>query len=207
MSDLIKNVEIAPDVYEVVASYTQAQAAAPDDLGLVRSWVARYPQFRSELSAASYAQITQGSDWLTEPLSDTEEYDAEIVEIGQRLLSAELSPTMPPVHSLVEAAKAQGLTPKALAETIHLDIPLLAKLEQRGIRVATIPQALVQSIADTLHRSVSDVMAYLIGPPRLPAAAHFRARQAPVVRPEEDFHTALQSAPAEIQAYWQENAE
>ena len=58
-----------PDVYDVCLAFSQAQAAAPVDRGLVFEWVRRFPQFADDLLTTDWAWYEEGL-LLTDALED-----------------------------------------------------------------------------------------------------------------------------------------
>jgi len=195
------------DVYDTVQAYADAQAAAPDNHALLQTWISAYPQFQDELRVVSWQIWTQGPDWPRADEAVSPEEDPELVAAGRSVL-ASLFPQETfalPLTSLLAAAKAKGLDPHDLAQALHLDIALLARLEQRLIRVASLPRRLVEQIAQTLDRSPADVTAFLRGKPSFAASAHYKARQAPSISSQTDFAAVLTSSSADARRAWQED--
>ena len=197
-------------------AYAITQAAAPDDRGLLREWLSCYPQFQEELVAVSQQVWTKGPDWLSADDSggagEEPEEDPELIAAGRHALAFLLPETtidLPaanselPLVSLLAAAKAKGLSARDLAQALRLDIPLLARLEQRLIRAATIPRSLVERIAQTVDFSIADVTNYLRGGPSLAASAHYKAMQAPRAGEQSDFLEVLKSSSADSRTFWE----
>ena len=114
-----------------------------------------------------------------------------------RKVRAEPTPpqTAAPIADLVQAAKAQGLTAKALAAQIGIGLPLVAKLNQRLIRLATLPDELINRMAEALQTSGEQVRAYLARPATLSAAAQYKSDGVPSVSPMQRI-SPRPSAPA-----------
>ena len=209
------------DLYDIVQAYAAAQTAASDDWELLQEWIIRYPQFRDELAAVSWQAWTKGpdrlrADWLSADDSgnagEEPEEDPELIAAGHAALAfllPETNSALPaanselPLVSLLAAAKAKGLSARDFAQALRLDIPLLARLEQRLIRAATIPRSLVERIAQTVDFSVADVANYLRGGPSLAASAHYKAMQAPRAGEQIDFLEILKSSSADARTFWE----
>jgi hypothetical protein len=119
------------------------------------------------------------------------------VAIGKRTLAAyqtrRAASAEPPLASLKETAGKRGLTLKALANGLDLGLPIVAKLEQRLLRLESIPARLIDRLADSLQVSAKQVRAYLAQPPALSSAALYRADAAPRTGSQEEFAQAIQT--------------
>src|SRR4051794_27846086 len=90
------------------------------------------------------------------------EAEARTVEIGRQVV-AEMRARYgigAPLSSLTEAARTRGLTPKTLAERLGVGMTIVAKLQQRLFRFTSLPEAMIDAIADTLEVTSSQVRAY-----------------------------------------------
>lgn len=195
------------EVDDVLFAYAQACQAAPDDRTLLREWAARYPAHADALVEVSLAGFAAGLS-LTDPLEDGPE-DAETVALGRAVLDGYFAPPKPLV-SLVDEAKARGLTPREFARALRLDTPTLARLNQRLLDAATLPRSLVRQAAQTLGRSADEVAAYLRLPPRLASGAQYKARQAPVLResgPRQKFTDVLGGLSQADRDFWRAEIE
>ncbi len=194
------------DEDDVLQAYAQARRAAPDDRTLLRAWAARFPDHADALIAVSFAGLAAGVS-LSDPLEDGPE-DAETVALGRAFLDDYFMPAQ--IVSLVDEARARGLTPPAFAKTLRLDTPALGRLNQRLLEAATLPRALVRRVAEALGRSADEVAAYLSRPPRLAAGAQYKAKAAPVLResaPQQSFADATRGLPQDDRDFWQSEAE
>lgn len=204
--DMLTTPILEPDLYETIQAFADARAASADDRGLLQDWINRYPEFQNELRAVSWQIWAQGPDWLNADELGSAEEDMELTALGRGVMDSLLPHAIsaPPLTSLLAAAKAKGLSNRDLAEALHLDIPLLARLEQRLIRAASLPRLLVEQMAQTLDRSVAEVAAYLRGGASLAAGAHYKAQQAPSAGSQVGFAEVLTRSSADVRIFWQE---
>lgn len=166
----LENLPDDSDLYDVLLAFDRALGdAPPGERGLLRRWTARFPRLAGELEAAGYARFALGRT-LTDDVEEAE-WEPEA--------AAETTAAKPPLTSLLAEAQARGLDAAGFAQALRLDRVLVARLNQRALDAASLPRALVASIAGTLGRSSGEVAAFLRGGPRLAAAAHYRARRAP----------------------------
>lgn len=100
---------------------------------------------------------------------------------------------MAPLSDMIQAAKAHGLTGKALAGQLGIGLPLLAKLNQRLIHLSTLPDELINRLSDSLQASVEQVRDYLARPATLSSAAQYKSDGVPEVADAEDFANAVRA--------------
>ena len=175
------------DADDVALAFDRALSAAPEDRTRLKRWTARFPQFADDLLAVAYARAALGLT-LTGAVED---FAGDAVRV--------------PLTSLLDDARAQGLSAQDFARRLRLDTPLLTRLNQRLLDAATLPRTLVRSAAEALDRPAGEIIAYLRRPPRLASAAQYRARQAPALEAPEarqSFGAALGRLPAADQDYW-----
>lgn len=186
-----KDTDMSASLEMVLAQY--ADAAAAGDAGVER-WLTAYPHYALELArfAADMACLSDlGDACLDEP----DDGDAPFMAALARFTPPQ---RRAPIASLCLEAQRSGLSPVELARRLGLDVSVLAKLDKKLIRPATLPRRLVALVAEELRRSVEEVTAYF-RTPIVPAVAvralSFRAPSAPVVPREESFADAVRSAP------------
>lgn len=190
--------EYAEDALYVAWSEDR-QTGAPQPL---HAWIDRYPEHRHSLI-----------DWATEmPVVEYGlEYavpdavgEAQTLAIGKSVLSemrtryfAVQTSAAPintvPINDLVQTAKARGLTAKALAAKLGVGLSLMAKLNQRLLKVGTLPQTLIDRLAAELNTGVAEVRDYLARPATLAAAAQYKSDGVPQVAEAEEFAEALRA--------------
>lgn len=174
-------------------------------------WIRRYPEFESEL--IEFAVSWSLMKWLP-PSSDSEEVDEETlvlrgVSVVQNLLHRQLqepaSESVAPLESLITEGRARGWEPHRLAQVTRLGDSLLRKLDRRLISHASIPQELINHLAQVLQREATSISAYLQLGPTLGATTEHRSEQAPKLMEPEDFFDAVRADPTisgEHAEYW-----
>ena len=173
------------------------QANAPRSL---REWVNRYPQHAPSLIA--WAADMPLLECALESAIPDSNAEAHTLAVGRQAL-AEMraqyfaaQPAAAPaaaIDNLLQAARTHGLTAGRLAARLNVGLPLVAKLNQRLVRLATIPESLLQGLADELQTGVEQVRAYLARPATLAASAQYKADSAPQVSAPEDFADAVRA--------------
>jgi len=173
----------------------------------LREFIQRYPQFQHELT--EFAASWQLSEALPMSPDVQRVSDEMIVERGIRAVNELLSGrqfqvepagvpvgsvAQPPVRSLLDEARAQGLRPRQFAAAVGMGESLLAKLDRGLIRFASIPREAMESIAEALHRDLASIQSYLEArTPSVAPMAAFKADQAPEVGQPEDFASAVET--------------
>lgn len=184
------------------------------DAATLEKWVARFPQFRRDLIdfAATWAE--------QEILPEAPELGAEV---EKRLIDRAMSHVQnvsfsrgaasqegeKPIESLTAEAKALGRSVPELAKACGLDIALIAKLNNRLIKAATIPASLVRHMAREIGRSSNALQAYLERSPSATAGQSFLAQGKPNgERRQESFAEAVRasSLPDAAKARWLDKA-
>lgn len=173
------------------------QAGKPRPL---REWVNRYPQYAPSLIA--WAADMPLLECALESAAPDRNAEARTLAVGRQALAemrayyfaarTEAQPA-PAIDNLLQAAKTHGLTAGKLAARLNVGLPLVAKLNQRLVRLATIPESLLQGLADELHTGVEQVRAYLARPATLAASAQYKADSVPQVSAPEDFADAIRA--------------
>ena len=212
MSNQIEQVEL-DDVLDAFLATGAPSATA------LREFIQRYPQFQHELT--EFAASWQLSEALPMSPDVQRVSDEMIVERGLRAVDELLSGrefqvapagvpvgsvAQPPVRSLLDEARAQGLRPRQFAAAAGMGESLLAKLDRGLIRFASIPREAMESIAEALHRDLASIQSYLEArTPSVAPMAAFKAEQAPEVGQPEDFASAVETdatMSAEQRQHW-----
>ena len=180
--------------------------AAPRPL---TEWIAAQPE-----CAAALIQWTAAEPVLeyAASLPENAPGEAKTRAVGRQVLAemrarytVQSAPVLT-IISLQDAAKAQGKTLKTLARQIGIGFTVACKLQDRLIHAATVPQALVQRLADALGLSGEQVRAYLQQPPRLAAGAMYKSDGVPQAAAPQDFTEAVETAADMLPAdknFWQ----
>lgn len=177
----------------------------------VDEWIRRYPVFERELIefAASWSLMK----WLP-PAPDAKEVDeatlvlrgmSVVQNVLHRQSSEPASDPVAPFESLIAEGRARGLEPRRLAKVVGVGDSLLRKLDRRLITHASIPQELIERLAQVTQREVTTIAAYLQQGPTLTAATEHRSEQAPKLMELEDFFDAVRADPTishEQAEYW-----
>ena len=164
-------------------------------------WTRRYPEFEQELIefAASWSLMK----WLP-PSPGAEEVGEETLvlrgmSIVQNLLhsqsSESASESVSSFESLIVAGRERGLDPRRLAQAVGLGDSLLRKLDRRLIIQASIPQELIDRLAQVVQRETMTIIAYLRQDPTLAATTDYRSEQAPTIMDLENFFDAVRADP------------
>lgn len=177
----------------------------------LRAWIRRYPQFERELTdlAASWA--------LTEHLPPNREAidedrlllrGASLVGniLHERRAARDRQEEEPStIVSLLVRGNEIGLKFRSLAEAVGMSPALVREIDRRLIRLASIPDEAIRSLARALRCAPGAILRYLDGPPRFAPGAQYRADQAPVLGEQCDFFVAVRedkSLSAEQRARW-----
>jgi transcriptional regulator with XRE-family HTH domain len=174
-------------------------ASEPDPSGAVlREWIRRYPYYERELTDFAVGWILM--DTLP-PDPDTEEPDEEALmrrgtTIIEDLLPGEEDEQLSREEhrsfvGLLGEAKDLGLTMYELANVTGLSAALVAKLDQRLIRAATVPTEVLGDLARAIQRTTEEVLDHLRREPVLPTALEHKAEVAPAVPDQQDFFDAV----------------
>ena len=164
-------------------------------------WLRRYPDFEQEIIkfAASWS-LMEGLP----PAPDAEEVDEEALvlrgmSVVQNVLhgySAEsASESVASFESLIAEGEEIGFEPSRFAHAVGVGDSLLRKLDRRLIAFASIPQELIDRLAQVVQREATTVIAYLRQDPKLPGTTEYRSEQAPIIMDLEDFFDAVHADP------------
>lgn len=163
----------------------------------LQRWIVRYPNYERELTDFAAAWILM--DTLP-PAPGTEKTDEEaLVERGQAVIDTvfpkEEQPApggeRHPLVGLLDEASGLGLTMHELADVTGLSPALVAKLDQRLIRVATVPNDVLRRLAEAVRRSTGEILVHLHREPVVPGAMEHKADEAPTVPERQNFFDAV----------------
>lgn len=177
----------------------------------LREWIRRYPQFERELTnlAASWA--------LTEHLPPNREaideerlllQGASLVGniLHERRSARDRQREEPSaIVSLLARGNDVGLKLRSLADAVGMSPALVREIDRRLIRLASIPDEAIRSLARALRCAPEAILQYLDGSPRFAPGAQYRADQAPALGEQRDFFVAVhedKSLSAEQRARW-----
>lgn len=157
---------------------------ASDPTAQVADWAARYPA-----QAREFAYLAADRAFPT-PSADS----AHAQSIGMSVLREKRAAYSATFASLKSVAEARGHTAESLAAALKLPLGLFWKLHRRLVSFETIPQVLINQLAEKLDRSVDELARYLRQPPQLAAGASYRSDSAPQAT-QESFASALGNDP------------
>lgn len=170
------------------------EQAAPRPL---KHWIAEYPSFTDDLLTwASELPLMTTTLYRT----DTTAEEARLGKVGRSVVAemrARYGMAHPALTSLTEAAQQRNLRLRDVAERVGIGVPILSKLEQRLLKAATLPETLIQKLAEALELGTEAVREYLRQPPTLAAGAAYQytGKAAPSVTNQQDFAEAIRSCP------------
>jgi hypothetical protein len=200
---------------DVLTGYLAAGAMDSDSL---RQWIEHYPEYEQELT--DFAMAWMLSESLPVPPGAAQVTDSRLVERGMQAVQQLLTKKQQPesaallasssaaeqISGLMAEARARGLRPRQFVQVTGLGDALLAKLDRRLIRFASIPNEVIERIASALQRDLDSVRQYLQQAPSFATTAAYRAEQAPQLAEPEDFFAAAASdstMSAAQRAHWQ----
>ncbi len=175
------------------------EEAAPRPL---RDWIADYPTFADDLGQwASELPLLESAYSLPGEAAEV----ARLGRVGRAVVAemrAKYGMARTPLNSLAEGAKRRGLRLPEVAKRLGVGMPIVSKLDQRLLQFATLPDALLQKLAETLEVSLNTVQDYLRQPPTLASSAAYRytGDAAPQVLAQESFEDAIRGCPGMSEA-------
>lgn len=92
---------------------------------------------------------------------------------------------------ILSRAKAQGRSIVQLANAAELSVALIAKLDLRLFRFASVPIQVIGKLCEVLAVSVDEVSAYLQQGAAFAPGAEYRADEAPSLPDQQDFFEAV----------------
>lgn len=176
-------------------------ASGADPNAPLDEWIRLYPEYEEEL--IEFAVSWSLMKWLP-PAPDAEEVDEDTLvlrgmSVVQNLLHAQSlkssSNAVVPLASLLEEGRNRGYKPRQLAQEVELGNSVLRKLDRRLIRYTSIPQELIEKLAEVIQSEPVRVATYLQQRPILATATEHRSEQSPALTAQEDFFDAVRSDP------------
>jgi hypothetical protein len=159
-------------------------------------WVARYPEYRDELTRffATWAMQEASSEKVTvvdEALAGQRMVSQAMNLLYKQKVARTSDAEAEKAARLCDVLIAQGVSEEEFAPRCGLDELIVAKLDRRLIRFLSIPLRCFKKIAAALGRSIEEVRAMLAGAP-IPLRT-YKARERPEVK-TEDFVDAVRSS-------------
>lgn len=192
---------------EVLDAYRSASKTPNRDV--LSEWIQRFPEYATEL--IDFTIAWSETELLPASFNTGLEEDA-FVAIGMRMAreafdakASEHPETKLPIQSILDEGRKQGISPDQLSEQLKLSIPLIRKFDLRNILYSTIPLGLIESLAQSIKRSVRDVARYLSVKPVIPETVRFKSSKAPKVAEQKSFFDEVRRDPLleeEQRKYW-----
>ena len=175
------------------------EQASPRSL---QGWIAEHPDFAEDFVGwAVDLPLWEGLKYRRDDPAE----EARLAKIGRSVVAEMrarygMAPT--PLDSLADAARRQNLRLRDVADRLGIGMPIVSKLEQRLLRYASLPEALIRKLAETLEIGMEAVQDYLRQPPTLAAGAAYQytGKTAPQVQGQVDFADAVRTCPAMSEA-------
>lgn len=171
------------------------QEAAPDlSYATLNEWIRRYPYYEQELT--EFTVVHNLLQTLPEPVV-SEQAEAELLTFGRGVIRSLLSKSpiqeqaASPLSSLLTAGSLIELSLQDIVKRSRLSVALVRKLDRRLIRFSTLPQEVIEILAQVLKQEASAIAEYLQLPPTLATGASYRSEQTPQLAEPEDFVTAV----------------
>jgi hypothetical protein len=152
------------------------------DLATLERYLQRYPQFRDALLACRLELEIAGSDQF--PLARPGKSAERAWERFTQLAGLSVANPFTALNSVAL---------RSLATVMNMDVPFLIRLRDRAITAATIPGALIRSLAEQLRVPPVDLSTYLHLPPAY-GDTKFKSKGKPSPTPQIDFAAAVRTS-------------
>jgi transcriptional regulator with XRE-family HTH domain len=170
---------------------------------ILEGWMSRYPQFEREIMnfAAFDAIISHSPDNPENTVISREASRRSLAKVKEIVAHAfaensNVNAAAEEIISLTEAGERQNLRFPQIAMRAGLSIPLLANLEQRFVRFASVPEEVINKLADVLKISARSIAAYLQMPPAMTMDANFKSQDQPQLpEAQADFFALVDADP------------
>jgi hypothetical protein len=146
-------------------------------------WIARYPQYQTQLVSFFGTWAIQSEQPLESPSLDSEGLASRGVSYALNLLDKRDA-----AQSLFDRAEASGVSQKELAQHAKLDDSMLQKLNRHLL--TGVPRECVRRLALVLNDTLERIVQLITGPPLLAGMRH-KAKRKPIAT-REDFLTAVE---------------
>ena len=166
------------DLDKVFEEYEKASENG-EDISILQTFFSKYPQYERELTNfATMRFLTQNMP--NEPISEaeTEQINNLANSFLDKIHSKQIQ-EFQSIESLTAFAKTLGMKKQEFAKRIGLNPAQLFNLEIRNYIFSTIPNSLIETVAETLQTTKDMIANFLRQSPSL--AANFKSQ----TRPEE----------------------
>lgn len=180
-----------PQMLDSILNEIASSSTTPDAAQL-REWIAKYPDFKSEIIDFVTDLIEMEAAARTSIEATQEDVDLVVnrtMSRVQQMLFDEKSTK--PLTDLMTEINSSGHDFESFQRTVGIDRSILSCLAAHLITPATIPRRLKELIATTLHRPLASVEEFLQMPPVIAAA--YKSKRRPQTT-QVDFKTILDDA-------------
>ncbi len=196
---------------EVLDAYVAASERPSREI--LQEWIKRYPQFSQELTEFTIAW----SQTEHFPKKKGQEKDPKArIQIGMEIArqayeqavaakKANQDQSKPPILSFFREGRQLGFSSEMLAQQLNLPVTVLSRIENRFLLVDTIPDRLIESLAQILQRTEAEIRVFLSGGPVVPQALRLKSHQAPKISQQQIFFDIIRTdntISEEQRAYW-----
>jgi hypothetical protein len=165
---------------------------------ILEQWVNRYPQFEKELRdfTVAWSMIEFYSEGKAPKLVADRNVLTNETRILEFLNKAKIEqmvqyPDKSPIKSLIMEAEVYDITIEALAITVDLSVPIVAKLDSRLIEYFSIPFEVIEGLAQAIRKEIILIARYLNQAPRMPRMASYKSHRKPKVPQKENFFDVI----------------
>lgn len=184
---------------DVLDAYSEASETPSRTI--LAEWIARYPQYESELIEFTVGWIQ--SEELPEIPYDQKDLEARRksgLRVAQQVYQkrnnedhAKNLQSRAKMISLIIDGSFLGWSIDQFARQINLSVAILRKLENRLISDVTIPYNLIKLIGDSIQRDPLEIVAYLKQPPILHLSYRYKSKKPPKVGEQQSFYDAVRN--------------
>lgn len=174
---------------DVIMAYMAASVDSGEDQ--LAKWVARYPEYESELREfASYWKLTERMPAMEYTEEEEQRLAARASSVIQNILYGQRrdSPERQAETFLgiINEGERQHMSLDKLAERTDLSPAIITMMDDRRVRFSSIPRKAIERIAGVLRKLIATVESYLQAEMQ-PAPAHYRADASPKASGSYDF--------------------
>lgn len=166
------------ELQDIFEAYSQ-ETADGNDLDILQKYIEKYPQFEKELLEFAKERSLLKFDLETEISNEEKVSLAKLTRRNFEKFWAGKALQTQSIESLTATAKTLGMKKQEFAKRIGLNGNQLFNLEVRGFIFSTIPQTLIETVAETLQTTKETIESFLNQQPKV--AANYKSQ----TRPEE----------------------
>lgn len=178
-----------PELEDVLEGYA-VETPDGNDAAILKKWMKTHPQFAQDLLA--FAAERTRVQHMPDPVLTEGEIKTAMARGRAALDAFRESPAKKKVsiHSLTDLAKEHGLNKESFAKAVGLSLSLIMYFEKRRLRAASIPDKVIERVAETLKATKEAVEEYLHREPSA-GALSYKAESRPEEMPAKEFSEAV----------------